>query len=123
MQQYLLISISLLLVVRSATFIPTILKPNQRIVQRRVRKQGRHKTRRRIGRQHPFRLQAKDRHIVSRIHTQKFIGAELQRLDRGLPWRVKRDADALLPEDVNLSASILRIVGPSSEKRLHGIVC
>lgn len=80
-QQCLLLRISVTLVVGPGPFIPTVLKPNQRIVQRRVRKQRRDKPRRSIGRQQAFRLQRKDRHIVSRINAQKFIGAELQRLD------------------------------------------
>ncbi len=80
-QQCLLLRISLTLVVGPGPFIPTVLKPNQRIIQRWIRKQRRDKPRRGIGRQQTFGLQRKDRHIVSRIHAQKFIGTELQRLD------------------------------------------
>lgn len=71
---------------------------------------------------HLFRVEAEDADIVLAIQHNEFVGAELQRSDRGRPRRSKSHADSFLPEDVDKARTELGFVCADREEGLDGIV-
>lgn len=72
--------------------------------------------------QHLLRLEGEDTEFTLGVNTDEFIGAELEEFGRGFSWKMKHGAYPPLPEDIDLAASELSVVGAHRKERLHRII-
>jgi hypothetical protein len=72
--------------------------------------------------QHLLRVEGEDTKFTLRVYANEFVGAELEKLGRCLPWKMEHDAYPPLSEDIDLAASELSVIGAYRQERLHRII-